>query len=120
MIVVVVAEDEPLILLTIADHLIEEGFHVLEARHADEALAMLAHDPSIIHVLFTDVWMPGGMDGIMLTHHVKKHWPWIGILVTSAHVAPLAEHLPVGCRFIAKPYNRAHVVHHIRELAKAA
>ena len=84
--VVVVAEDDPLILMAIADHLTEEGFQVLEARHADEALAILALDPAVIHVLFTDVWMPGDMDGIALSHHVKAHWPWIGRLVTSGHV----------------------------------
>ena len=117
---VVVAEDEPLILMETVDHLTDEGFQVLEARNADEALAILALDPSIIHVLFTDVQMPGEMDGIALSHHVSTHWPWIGLLVTSAHAAPRADDLPVGCRFIPKPYKRAHVANHLRELAKAA
>ena len=115
--VVVVVEDEPLILMEIADHLIEEGFKVLEARHADEALAILALDPSIIDVLFTDVQMPGEMDGVALSHHVSTHWPGIGLLVTSAH---LAEHLPKGARFVPKPYHRAQIVRHVRELATAA
>jgi CheY-like chemotaxis protein len=119
MFVVVVAEDEPLILMAISDHLTEEGFQVLEARHADEALAVLALDPTAVHVLFTDVWMPGEMDGIALSHHVRARWPWIGLLVTSAHVAPRAEDLPTGCRFLPKPYHRGHVVDHIRHLTAA-
>jgi two-component system, response regulator PdtaR len=120
MYVVVAAEDEPLILMAIVDHLTEEGFQVLEARHAEEALAILALDAAAVHVLFTDVWMPGELDGIALSHHVSVHWPWIGLLVTSAHAAPLTEDLPAGCRFLPKPYNRAHVVNHIRELVEAA
>jgi CheY-like chemotaxis protein len=119
-VVVVVAEDEPLILMAVVDHLLEEGFHVLEARHADEALAILAADPAEVHALFTDVHMPGEMDGVALSHHVSAHWPWIGLLVTSGHLEPAAEDLPKGCRFLRKPYHHAHVVNHLRELAAAA
>ena len=108
--VVVVVEDEPLLLVAIVDYLIDEDFTVLQARHADEAIAILALDPAVIHLLFTDVQMPGAMDGIALSHHVKKHWPWIGLLVTSAHTAPLAKNLPERCRFLRKPYNHARVV----------
>jgi CheY-like chemotaxis protein len=118
--VVVVAEDEPLILMAIVDHLIEEGFDVLEAQHAEEALAILAADPDVIHVLFTDVQMPGEMDGVALSHHVAANWPWIGIIVTSAHFSPSEDNLPTGCRFLPKPYHPAHVVDHVRELRKAA
>ena len=119
--VVVVAEDEPLILMAVVDHLTEEGFHVLEARHAEEVLAILARKAPDVHVLFTDVHMPGAtMDGISLSHHVKANWPWIGLLVTSGHAAPEPEHLPDGCRFVRKPYYPAHVMQHVRELAKAA
>ena len=120
MFVVVVAEDEPLILMNTVDHLIEEGFEVLEARHATEALEILTSNASDVHVLFTDVRMPGRMDGIALCHYVKTHWPWIGILVTSAHAAPLTDNLPEGCRFVPKPYHHAHVMKHLRALTTAA
>ena len=116
--VVVVAEDEPLILMAIAIHLTDEGFTVLEARHAEEALAILARKAIDVHALFTDVQMPGGMDGVALSHHVKTHSPWIGLLVTSAHLAPLAEDLPDGCRFLRKSYQHAHVVDHLRKFSK--
>ena len=120
-VVVVAAEDEALIIMELVDHLTDEGFTVLEARHADEAIAVLEREAAGVHVLFTDVHMPGAsMDGIALSHHVSVHWPWIGIIVTSSHAAPEPEHLPVGCRFLPKPYFHRHVVQHVRELAKAA
>jgi CheY-like chemotaxis protein len=118
--VVIVAEDEPFILMAIAELLTYEGFKIIAARHADEALAILTRDAEGVHLLFTDVRMPGVMDGMALSHHVKANWPWIGILLASAHITPLAEHLPPGCRFLRKPYHHAHVVNHLRELAAAA
>jgi two-component system, response regulator PdtaR len=119
-VVVLVAEDEALIMMNIVDGLTEEGFTVLEARHAEEALSILKVKASGVHILFTDVRMPGEMDGIALSHHTKKHWPWIGLLVTSAHPAPFAHELPEGCRFLQKPYHRAHVIEHLTALAAAA
>ena len=71
MVVVVVAEDEPLIRMDIADELTEAGFVVLEARCASEALAILATEAAGVHALFTDVRMPGSMDGIALSHRVR-------------------------------------------------
>ena len=120
MFVVVVAEDEPLILMSIVDHLTEEGFEVMEARHAEEALAILSLVADDVHVLFTDVRMPGEMDGIALSHHVKKHWPWIGLLVTSAHAEGLSSNLPEGCRFLPKPYHHRQAIKHLRALTAAA
>jgi CheY-like chemotaxis protein len=65
-VVVLVAEDEALIMMNIVDGLTEEGFTVLEARHAEEALSILKVKASGVHILFTDVRMPGEMDGIVL------------------------------------------------------
>jgi DNA-binding NtrC family response regulator len=112
--VVVVAEDELLIRMAVADTLHEAGFHVLEAEHAEEAIAILELEAPGVHVLFTDVRMPGDMDGVALSHHVKTHWPWIGLLVTSE------DDLPRGSRFLPKPYHHPHVIDHIRELVEAA
>jgi DNA-binding NtrC family response regulator len=117
MVVVVVAEDEPVILMETADHLTDEGFTVLGARHAAEALDIFGKNAADIHLLFTDVRMATEMDGMVLSHHVSKHWPWIGVLVTSAHATPEAYNLPPGCRFVPKPYQHAHVVTHLRALA---
>lgn len=118
--VVVIAEDEPLIRMVVAQLLADEGFKVWEAEHAEGALAILEAEAAGVHVLFTDVWMPGAMDGLALSHHVKAHWPWIGLLVTSAHAALTEADLPEGGRFLPKPYHHCNVVQHVRELAEAA
>ena len=118
--VVVVAEDEPLIRMVVAQLLTDEGFKVWEAEHAEEALAILEAEAEGVHVLFTHVWMPGEMDGLALSHHVNAHWPWMGLLVTSAHATLTVDDLPEGGRFLPKPYQHDHVVQHVRELAQAA
>ena len=120
MFVVVVAEDESLIRMETAERLTDEGFEVLEARHAKDALAILEAAADEVHILFTDARMLGDMDGVALSHHVKTHWPWIGLLVTSAYPESLLDDLPAGCRFVPKPYHPAKVIHHLRELTRAA
>jgi two-component system, response regulator PdtaR len=117
--VILVAEDEALIMMNVVDDLIEAGYDVLEARHAEQALAILSSAADGINILFTDVRMPGEMDGIALCHHTKKYWPWIGLLATSAHPAPAVAELPEGCRFLPKPYHRAHVMEHLAALIGA-
>jgi CheY-like chemotaxis protein len=72
-----------------------------------------------IHVLFTDIQMPGTMDGLALAHHTSEHWPWIGLLITSARPHPNRAAFPEKSRFLAKPYQHRHVIRHIRELAAA-
>ena len=119
-VLVLVAEDEELVRLVIVDALRDAGFEVIEAEHAEAALGVLEHHAARIHVLFTDVQMPGSMDGLALAHHTAKNWPGIAILITSAHPRPDRATLPEKSRFLAKPYRHAHVVRHIRELAAAA
>jgi hypothetical protein len=60
------------------------------------------------------------MDGLMLAHHVRRHWPRISLLVASGHGFVSEEAMPAGSRFIPKPYRLDDVVHHIRELAPPA
>jgi two-component system, response regulator PdtaR len=80
---------------------------------------LLTHAPRI-HVLFTDVQMPGPMDGLALAHHASKQWPWIGLLITSGRLGPHRESsLPQTSRFLAKPYDQHHVIGHIRQLVAA-
>jgi CheY-like chemotaxis protein len=117
---VLVAEDEELVRLVIVQALLDEGFEVLEAEHAEAALIVLESHARRIHVLFTDIQMPGTMDGLALAHHASKHWPWIGLLVTSARSPRDGTAFPEQSRFVAKPYQHRDVVRHIRELAAAA
>jgi CheY-like chemotaxis protein len=117
---VLVAEDEELVRFIIVQVLRDEGFEVMEVEHAEAALAFLEGHARRIDVLFTDIQMPGTMDGVSLAHHTSKHWPWIGLLITSARPDPDRAGFPGESRFLAKPYQHRHVIRHIRELAAAA
>ncbi|MFP3546572.1 response regulator [Rhizobium sp. SIMBA_035] len=111
---VLVVEDEDLIRFAIADELEEQGFVVFLANGADEAIASIENHPEIA-VVFTDIDMPGSMDGIRLAAFVRNRWPPIKIIVTSGRVDPrglLADDIP----FLAKPYDHAKVVGTIRGL----
>jgi two-component system, response regulator PdtaR len=115
-----VAEDEELVRLVIVAALEDAGFEVIEAEHAEAALSVLQINAASIRVLFTDIQMPGTMDGLALAHHTAKNWPKIALLLTSARPRPHQRSLPEKCRFLAKPYGHDHVIRHIRELAAAA
>lgn len=101
---ILVVEDESLIRMSIADHLEESGFEVLEARDADQALEILANNPAIT-IIFTDVDMPGSMDGIALAQAVRDRWPPVRIYVTSGLWRLNTDELPNDAVFIPKPYN---------------
>ena len=111
---VLLAEDELLIRVASALALRDEGFEVLEAEHAGTALAILEARARSVHVLCTDVHMPGSMDGVELAHHTSRTWPWIALLVVSARALDRA--LPRNSRFLPKPYEHEHIIGHIRQL----
>lgn len=104
---VLVVEDEALLLYSIADELREAGFDVIEARNAAEALRALEANPQI-HLLFTDIDMPGSMDGLALAAAVRNRWPPVKIIVTSGKGRPAPSELPDGA-FLSKPYT-AHAI----------
>jgi two-component system, response regulator PdtaR len=101
---VLVVEDEPLVRLVAADIIEELGIIPYEAGDADEALFQLAAHPDI-DVLFTDVDMPGGMDGIALAERVHQFRPEIGIIVTSGKMHVPEASLPDQGTFLPKPYR---------------
>jgi len=100
-----------------ADVLVAAGFEVIEANDAAEALSVLEAQNATICVLFTDIHMPGPIDGLTLAHHARRKWPGIGVLVTSGKDRPERSALPPKCRFLPKPYDLSLVVKHVRELA---
>ena len=105
---VLVVEDEALLLFSIADELRDLGFEVLEARNADEALARLeVHDE--ISAVFTDIDMPGSMDGLALTALVDQRWPAMKVVVTSGKRLPESAAMPQQVKFLPKPYAIADV-----------
>lgn len=112
---VLVVEDEILVRMDTAEHLKDEGFEVAEAANADEAIAVLERNPDI-HILFTDIDMPGSMDGLRLSAFVKDRWPPVRIVLTSGHKMVDVVDLPDGGVFYAKPYNHVEVVRTFREL----
>ncbi len=112
---VLVVEDEALIRFTIADDLREAGFEVLEAATADEAIAVLAREPGI-RLLFTDIDMPGSMDGLRLSAVVRDRWPPVRIIVTSGKQVPTPAAMPAGSRFMPKPYTAAGVLDAVRAM----
>lgn len=113
---VLVVEDEPLVRLGIAGHLEDDGFTVLETANANEAIAVLARDPEV-SIVFTDVDMPGGMDGLKLAAVIRDRWPPIRIVVTSGHRQVGAADLPLESRFFPKPYDFERIASAFREIA---
>src|SRR3954469_5105247 len=104
--VILVVEDEVLVRMVAADVLEDAGFTVLESASAEEALTLL-ETRSDVEVLFTDVNMPGAMDGLGLAQTVHNRSPEISILIGSGRIRPCPAELPPGARFIAKPYAPA-------------
>jgi len=102
--VVLVVEDEPLIRMDVADELAMRGFKVFEAGNAQEAIAILA-DNLDIQILFTDIDMPGSMDGLKLAAAVRDRWPPIKIIVTSGNRSIAESEMPAQSRFFSKPYR---------------
>jgi CheY-like chemotaxis protein len=112
--VVLVVEDEALLRSLACDFLQDAGCTVLEAGDASQALETLEAQADSVHVLFTDVHMPGDLDGVHLAHRARASWPWIHLIVASGQLMPRADELPEGCRFLPKPYELNHVMKHIR------
>jgi CheY-like chemotaxis protein len=97
--IVLIVEDELLVRLHAAQIIEEAEFDVIEASNADEAIAIL-EARSDITVLFTDIQMPGSMDGLKLAAAVKGRWPPIKIVATSGVVNVRPDDLPEGGRFL--------------------
>ena len=102
--VILVVEEMPIIRMGAVDLLSEAGFQVVEAETADEAIRILETRPDI-HLVFTDVGMPGTMDGIKLSHYIRDRWPPIKLIVASGKTLLDESYLPPGARFFSKPYD---------------
>jgi len=107
--VALVVEDNLVILMGAVDSVAVAGFEVLGAGSADEAIRILEGRPDI-HLVFTDVGMPGTMDGIKLAHYIRDRWPAVKLIVTSGKISVDESHLPVGARFFSKPYTESAIV----------
>ncbi len=113
--VILVVEDELLVRLDALDMIVDAGFEVLEAANADEALRLLAERDDIC-LVFSDVDLPGSMDGIRLARAVAERWPPVRLILTSGHVPVSRDLLPEGGRFVPKPYRAEEIARTIREM----
>ncbi|HKD21681.1 MAG TPA: response regulator [Rhizomicrobium sp.] len=116
---VLIAEDEVLIRFALYDGLTDRGVRVLEAGTAAEAIHVLEAEPGI-DLVFTDIRMPGPLDGLDLVRWVHSHRPGTPVVVTSGgiHKEDIAADVRADEPFIAKPYDLDSVVERITDLAR--
>jgi two-component system, response regulator PdtaR len=113
---VLIVEDEELIRMNTVDMIRDFGFEVIEAVDADQAVDLL-ESISGIEVVFTDIQMPGSMNGLLLAAVVRHRWPPVALLIASGRERPSAADMPPGARFIPKPYSRHELRQHLYALA---
>ena len=99
---VLIVEDEMILRMRAVDIVEDAGFCPVEAVNADEALKIL-ESRSDISLLFTDIQMPGSIDGLKLAHAVHDRWPGIKIILVSGQVKPTEAERPADSRFFGKP-----------------
>jgi CheY-like chemotaxis protein len=101
---VLVVEDESLVRMFAVDVIEDEGYEVIEAASAAQALEKLRERPDI-SIIFTDINMPGDMDGLDLARAVLRTNPGIHIILTSGKQSPTRAELPGASPFVTKPYT---------------
>jgi CheY-like chemotaxis protein len=107
--VILLVEDYALVRMGAVDFVTAAGFEALEASNADEAIRLLETRPDI-QLVFTDVGLPGTMDGIKLAHHIRNRWPPVRLIVASGRTMLDESHIPVGARYFPKPYSDSVIV----------
>ena len=112
---IVIVDDDVLERLGASYMFLDAGYRVLEAASADAALRIFEANPDI-RLLFSDVSMPGAIDGAGLARQVARQWPMVGIILTSGR--PFPDSLPPLVRFHAKPYEPANVLQDAWEMAR--
>lgn len=119
---ILVVEDEVLIRLVIADYLRDCGYKVHEAVSGEEAIAILQAPEVSIDVVFSDVEMPGSMDGFALARWVRANKPGMEVILTSGieRSADIAATLCEAGPLMKKPYSSQDVVDRLRQLAAKA
>jgi len=111
---ILIVEDDELVRELGVEFLSDAGFEILEASNGEEALSLLETNPNIT-VLFTDINMPGPLDGIALASIAAVQWPHLAIIIGSGNVSPRSGELPRGITFIRKPCDPDGVIRLIHE-----
>jgi two-component system, response regulator PdtaR len=108
-------EDVVLVRLHAVSLLEEAGFSTLQAGSADEAIALLEARKDI-RIVFTDIHLPGSMDGLRLAHAIRRRWPPIELVLTSGHARVDEANMPERGLFLSKPYGARELVQSVRSL----
>ena len=112
---ILVVEDEAFVRVWAADLLEENGFSVIEAAEAEAALKVLEARPDV-KLLFTDVHMPGSLNGMELAREVYARWPHILLVITSGRERPTPTEIPDNGHFVAKPYSAEELLGRVNDL----
>ncbi len=112
---ILVAEDDELLRLNASELLEEHGYTVVEADNAEEALKVMEKRKDV-RLLFTDIQMPPGCDGLELAREVHNRWPKVLLVITSGQVQPTRAEIADDGRFIRKPYRAKDLLGQIDEL----
>ena len=115
---VLIVEDEMMLRMRAVDIVEDAGFRPVEAVNADEALSIL-ESRSDISLLFTDIQMPGSMDGLKLAHAVHDRWPGIKIILVSGQVTPSDAERPADSRFFGKPLSMETMITELQAMVGA-
>lgn len=112
---VLIVEDEGIVRLDAAETFREAGFEVVEAADAREALQAV-ETRGDIDVVFTDINMPGAMDGLELAHHVRRSRPDIQVILTSGAMRIAPQEIPAAGVFVRKPYSPEIIARTVRQM----
>jgi two-component system, response regulator PdtaR len=112
-----VVDDEALLRLYAAGVLEDHGFKVVEAENAAAALNVLEAN-SNVRLLFTDIQMPGKLNGMDLAREVHARWPDVLLVITSGQTRPNPADIPDDGRFIEKPYRAADLLSEVDDLMR--
>jgi CheY-like chemotaxis protein len=115
-VVILIVEDDGLINLMASDDLKRAGYDVVSVYSADEAIRVL-ESRNDIWLIFTDIDLPGSMDGLRLAAAVRDRWPPIHIIITTGHIRTSNASLPKGSAFLAKPYPASELLHTIQSFS---
>jgi two-component system, response regulator PdtaR len=109
---VCVVEDDPFLRIDAVSLLEDAGLPVEQFATADQAIAYLEANAHRVVFIFTDVRMPGSLDGVSLARMIDKRWPWIKVVVTSAATSAASSQLPANSTFMRKPWRPGELLAH--------
>jgi two-component sensor histidine kinase/CheY-like chemotaxis protein len=112
---VLVVEDEMVLRMRAVDIVEDAGFTAIEATNADQAISVL-EARSDISLLFSDIQMPGSIDGLKLAHAVHERWPDIKIILVSGQITPSKDEKPENSRFFGKPIDSKQMIAELQDM----